>query len=108
MTAISTRRALRPQGARMHIRAALIALGVPEHLIPGRSTCAMNTRVRRRTFKCATYEELVNLYYVARSVYRTRIRCVHPDVGGTVEQAARINLLWSRIKKLFAAHGITE
>lgn len=49
---------------------------------------------------------LKELYLQALSKYKARIKTVHPDYGGTHDEAVHYNQLWKRIKYLLKRRGL--
>ncbi len=50
--------------------------------------------------------DLINLLGDARTIYRQSIRMAHPDRGGCHAKAAELNVLWNRVRYLFAKRNL--
>ncbi len=51
---------------------------------------------------------LPELLEAAHQGYRTAMKGAHADKGGSHERAVLLNAAWSRVKRLFEQHGVTE
>lgn len=63
---------------------------------------------RKRTLKTLWKREeceILDVLHDARNRYRTRLKELHPDKGGTNAETAALNEVWSRIKCIFKRRG---
>lgn len=42
----------------------------------------------------------------AKDSWRARAKRAHPDNGGTHDESARLNVIWSRLETVFEKHGV--
>jgi hypothetical protein len=60
------------------------------------------SRPRYQSFWSYHMNDLPAIFETARRHYRRDIKRLHPDAGGRNDDCARLNLIWGRIRKLFA------
>jgi hypothetical protein len=65
-----------------------------------------NMAKRRHGFWRRFEDQLDYLLADARAAYLERIKVVHPDRGGSPEQATNLGLAWASIRRRFARKGV--
>lgn len=68
--------------------------------------CPRNCSRSAQTFQRREAGNMQEWYERAKTKYRKQIKQVHPDHGGTEEEAARLNLAWARLRILFMRRGV--
>lgn len=87
----------------MHLNALLIRLGIwVRHGAQGQRKTGYTWASR------LTDAQLWRLHDQAKANWKNRLAKIHPDHGGTHEEAAVLNAFWARAKVLFARLGIKE
>jgi len=109
MLPVLIRHARRHEIERLHAAALLVIIGFkPKQVYSQKQFHRPNDTSKGRHFLNRSNEyELRDLLIEAKRLYRKTMKNVHPDVGGSLEDASRVTRAWRRILQLFALRGVT-
>lgn len=86
------------------VQKLLARLGVSRHKLYRRE----RDHVRLGCFWQRPESVLLEFLQTARSRWKTLLKEHHPDkTGGSLREAAELNVAWERVKKLFKRRGLT-
>ena len=70
-------------------------------------TCKTRSAANRDGFWLREEHRLHDILWDARKLWLKLMKKYHPDKGGNNRIAERLNVIWSRLKSIFARKGIT-